>query len=82
MDPKRVKRQMRFYKWLVVEANPASMLYQVIPMESREEAEALADDIGRRRVGPGAQVFVAEARLDDDGNLFWSGTDMGEPIPD
>jgi len=69
---------MKFYRWLVVNFNPEAGALQVIPAKSEREANDIAGDVAAR----GGQFFVADARIDDDGNLFWSGTDTGWPITD
>jgi hypothetical protein len=74
----KVKRQMKFYRWLVVEKSDDVGILQVLPAETRDEAEEMAEELGKFRGH--RHFFVAEARVDDDWNLFWSGTRMGHPL--
>ena len=74
----KVKRQMKFYRWLVLEFNDEIGQYQILPCETKEQAEALVAELSRYR---GAEHFtVFDARVDDDWNLFWSATSLGYPL--
>lgn len=64
--PSALKKQLKFYRYLVVV--PEGMI--VVPAKDEEEAFELA-----KYNAPGA--FIVDARWNDDSDLFWSGTEMG-----